>query len=168
LLIASAPGRGNRSNSAFGVELGVARAAAGQHVCVSLAHGARWLAAAAGLLVRRLDAIEGLGGIDVLCSDKTGTLTVGTMGLHSALDAGGQPGDDVLRWARLKGPTERRVRNRDRQPYGPHHRRCRRRRRPDDDGLARGAPDPLRLRAAAPHRGGGPFDRAGAAPDHRR
>ncbi|PIZ45359.1 hypothetical protein CO180_00665 [candidate division WWE3 bacterium CG_4_9_14_3_um_filter_41_6] len=41
---------------------------------VSLAHGARVLARK-HVVVKRLSAIEDLGGIEVLCSDKTGTLT---------------------------------------------------------------------------------------------
>jgi Mg2+-importing ATPase len=74
-------------------------------VSVSLARGARRLAAA-GVLVRRLDAIEDLGSMDVLCSDKTGTLTVGTMGLQAAVDGSGQASDDVLRWAHLNASLE--------------------------------------------------------------
>jgi magnesium-transporting ATPase (P-type) len=52
---------------------------------------------AAGVLVRRLDAIEDPGGIDVLCTDKTGTLTVGTMALTAAADADGRASPQVLR-----------------------------------------------------------------------
>ncbi len=43
------------------------------------------------MLVRRLNAIENLGGIDVLCTDKTGTLTEGVMTLEGAYDQDGQP-----------------------------------------------------------------------------
>jgi Mg2+-importing ATPase len=74
-------------------------------VSVSLARGARRLAAA-GVLVRRLDAIEDLGGMDVLCTDKTGTLTVGTMALAGSFDAQGQPSDEVLRLAHLNAAFE--------------------------------------------------------------
>ena len=45
--------------------------------------------AAAKVIVKRLPAIENLGSIDVLCSDKTGTLTAGTMSLDRSVDAGG-------------------------------------------------------------------------------
>ena len=45
-------------------------------VSVTLSHGARAMARR-GVLVRRLEAIENLGSIDVLCTDKTGTLTEG-------------------------------------------------------------------------------------------
>ncbi|MFO1330609.1 MAG: HAD-IC family P-type ATPase, partial [Rubrivivax sp.] len=74
-------------------------------VSVSLARGARRLAAA-GVLVRRLDAIEDLGGIDVLCTDKTGTLTVGTMALAQAVDLQGRPDAEVLRLAHLNAAFE--------------------------------------------------------------
>lgn len=66
-------------------------------VSVSLARGARRLESA-GVPVRRLDAIEDLGGMDVLCTDKTGTLTSGTMKPVAAVDAQGLPAADVLRW----------------------------------------------------------------------
>jgi len=69
-------------------------------VSVSLAQGARRLAAS-GVLVRRLDAIEDLGSIDVLCSDKTGTLTLGTLRLVAAVDDTGREAPEVLRWAYL-------------------------------------------------------------------
>ena len=69
-------------------------------VSVSLARGARRLAAG-GVLVRRLDAIEDLGGMDVLCTDKTGTLTIGEMALVAAVDPQGQPSDEVRRLAFL-------------------------------------------------------------------
>ena len=74
-------------------------------VSVSLARGARLLAGA-GVLVRRLDAIEDLGGMDVLATDKTGTLTLGTMALEQALDADGRPSGEVLHLAHLNAAFE--------------------------------------------------------------
>ncbi|MEO6098144.1 MAG: magnesium-translocating P-type ATPase [Fibrobacteria bacterium] len=41
------------------------------------------------VIVRRLASIEDIGGMDVLCTDKTGTLTEGVTRLESALDAAG-------------------------------------------------------------------------------
>jgi P-type Mg2+ transporter len=74
-------------------------------VSVSLARGARRLASV-GVLVRRLDAIEDLGGIDVLCTNKTGTLTAGTMGLSAATDGDGVASAEVLRLAHLNAAFE--------------------------------------------------------------
>ncbi len=54
-------------------------------VTFTLARGARDLAAH-GVLVRRLAAIENLGSMEVLCADKTGTLTVGAARLAAAVD----------------------------------------------------------------------------------
>jgi Mg2+-importing ATPase len=74
-------------------------------VSVSLARGARKLARA-GVLVRRLAAIEDLGGMDILCTDKTGTLTVGTMGLAGTFDGAGQASAEVLHLAHLNAAFE--------------------------------------------------------------
>jgi P-type Mg2+ transporter len=63
---------------------------------VSLSTGARRLARRK-VLVKRLVAIEDLGDIDVLFTDKTGTLTEGRITFASALDATGAPSDPVLR-----------------------------------------------------------------------
>ena len=54
-----------------------------------------------GVIVRRLNAIENFGSMDVLCTDKTGTLTEGVVRLDGALDTQGQPSAAVLRYAYL-------------------------------------------------------------------
>jgi Mg2+-importing ATPase len=72
---------------------------------VTLSAGARQMARE-GVIVRRLEAIENLGSIDVLCTDKTGTLTLGQMTLEAALDADGADSADVLRWACLNAAFE--------------------------------------------------------------
>ena len=64
----------------------------------NLAHSAGAMAEA-GVLVRRLNAIENFGSMDVLCTDKTGTLTEGTMQLHAAVDVAEAPSDRVRRLA---------------------------------------------------------------------
>ena len=45
--------------------------------------------AASQAIVRRLNSIEDFGRVNVLCCDKTGTLTEGVVRLHAALDADG-------------------------------------------------------------------------------
>ena len=65
-------------------------------VSTSLATGSRRLAKLK-VLVKRLVCIEDLGDIDVLITDKTGTLTEGRVTLIEAVDPGGQPSDAVLR-----------------------------------------------------------------------
>jgi Mg2+-importing ATPase len=63
--------------------------------------------AAEKVIVKRLDAIEDFGGMTVLCTDKTGTLTVGAAALDSAFDLDGQASDEVLRLARLNAALQR-------------------------------------------------------------
>lgn len=67
---------------------------------VTLSRGAQNMAGH-GVIVKRLNAIENLGSMDVLCSDKTGTLTEGVMKVEGALDAEGNPSGEVFRWAFL-------------------------------------------------------------------
>ena len=61
-------------------------------VTVSLSAGSKALAAKK-VLVKRLVAIEDLGNIEILFTDKTGTLTEGLITFERALDADGHPGD---------------------------------------------------------------------------
>jgi Mg2+-importing ATPase len=67
-------------------------------ISITLSHGARRMAKL-GVIVRRLNAIENLGSMDVLCTDKTGTLTAGIVQLDGAFDVAGQPSAQVLRLA---------------------------------------------------------------------
>lgn len=64
-------------------------------ISITLSHGARQMAKS-GVIVRRLNAIENFGSMDVLCTDKTGTLTEGVVSLDGALDPEGQPSNTVL------------------------------------------------------------------------
>ena len=79
-------------------------------VSVTVAHGATVMARG-GVVVRRLEAIENLGSIDVLCTDKTGTLTVGAVALEGALDPQGQPSERVARWAFANAALETGIAN---------------------------------------------------------
>ncbi len=53
------------------------------------------------VVVKHLAAIQNLGSIDILCSDKTGTLTAGEMTLTAGVDAFGRPSESVRRLAYL-------------------------------------------------------------------
>jgi Mg2+-importing ATPase len=72
---------------------------------VNLARGARMMARH-GVLVRHLNAIENLGSMDVLCTDKTGTLTEGVVRLAGAWDPHGAPSSAVLALAALNAALE--------------------------------------------------------------
>lgn len=69
-------------------------------VSVNLSRGAVEMAAGK-VIVKRLAAIESLGSMNVLCSDKTGTLTLGTVKVHGAYDLQGNESADVLRLAQI-------------------------------------------------------------------
>ncbi|HEU4730759.1 MAG TPA: magnesium-translocating P-type ATPase [Kofleriaceae bacterium] len=74
-------------------------------VGVNLAHAAQALAEV-GVLVRRLDAIENLGSMDVLCTDKTGTLTEGVVRVDGAYDPRGAASDAVMELAALNAALQ--------------------------------------------------------------
>jgi Mg2+-importing ATPase len=69
-------------------------------ISITLAHGAQKMAKR-GVIVRRLNSIENFGSMDVLCTDKTGTLTEGVVRLDDALDIAGRPSAVVLWYAYL-------------------------------------------------------------------
>jgi Mg2+-importing ATPase len=69
-------------------------------ISINLAHGAKRMAQDK-VIVKRLAAIENFGSMNVICSDKTGTLTEGIVHLQSALDAKGEASDKVLLYAYL-------------------------------------------------------------------
>ncbi|HVU10454.1 MAG TPA: HAD-IC family P-type ATPase, partial [Phototrophicaceae bacterium] len=67
---------------------------------VNLSKGSQKMGAQ-GVIVRHLAAIENFGSMDVLCTDKTGTLTEGVVKLDNALGLDRQPSDDVFLYAFL-------------------------------------------------------------------
>jgi Mg2+-importing ATPase len=79
-------------------------------VSVMLARGARRLAES-GVIVRKLNAIESLGAMTVMCTDKTGTLTSGQVVLDLAMDPAGQPSAEVLRLSALNAGLQGDTRN---------------------------------------------------------
>ena len=52
-------------------------------------------------LVKKIESIQNLGAIDILCTDKTGTLTEGTITLQKYIDASGKENNDILEYAYL-------------------------------------------------------------------
>jgi Mg2+-importing ATPase len=54
-----------------------------------------------GVIVRRLESIENFGSMDILCTDKTGTLTQGVVQLDGALDVNGESSEQVGLYAYL-------------------------------------------------------------------
>ena len=79
-------------------------------ISVTLSAGARAMSKR-GVIVRRLEAIENLGSMDILCTDKTGTLTEGTIVLSEVLDASGAASDAVRRLAYANAALETGIEN---------------------------------------------------------
>lgn len=52
-------------------------------------------------LVKKIESIQNLGAIDILCTDKTGTLTENKIVLQKYIDAMGNENDDILEYAYL-------------------------------------------------------------------
>jgi Mg2+-importing ATPase len=69
-------------------------------ISINLAHGAKRMAQAK-VIVKRLASIENFGSMNVICSDKTGTLTEGVVRLQSAVNVDGTANDKVLLYAYL-------------------------------------------------------------------
>jgi len=74
-------------------------------VSVNLARGVKQMAKKQ-VIVKRLPAIENFGSMNVFCSDKTGTLTDGTVQIRSALNVDGKESDRVLFYAYLNAAFE--------------------------------------------------------------
>ena len=77
---------------------------------VTLSRGAMRLARRK-VIVKRLSAVQELGGIDVLCTDKTGTLTEGRIRLERHVDALGRESERVLEFAYLNSQFETGIRS---------------------------------------------------------
>jgi Mg2+-importing ATPase len=69
-------------------------------ISINLARGAKSMANQK-VIVKRLASIENFGSMNVLCSDKTGTLTEGAIKIRSVLDFSGNPSEKALLYAYL-------------------------------------------------------------------
>ncbi len=74
-------------------------------VSINLSQGAKQMAQK-HVIVKHLLAIENFGSMNVLCSDKTGTLTEGQIRIHSAMDSSGAVSEKVLFYTYLNAMME--------------------------------------------------------------
>ena len=85
---------------ALSVAVGITPAMLPMIVNVNLASGSKTLAKKK-TLVKRIEAIENLGAIDILCSDKTGTLTEAQISLQKYININLEEDLDILKYAYL-------------------------------------------------------------------
>lgn len=74
-------------------------------ISINLSHGAKRMAEKK-VIVKRLAAIENFGNMNIICSDKTGTLTEGIVKIQSSLDIYGNENEDVALNAFLNASFE--------------------------------------------------------------
>ncbi|MCX6270937.1 MAG: magnesium-translocating P-type ATPase [Bacteroidetes bacterium] len=74
-------------------------------ISINLAHGAKKMAKKK-VIVKRLASIENFGSMNIICCDKTGTLTEGTVKVDSALDVNGVKSEKVFLYAYLNAQYE--------------------------------------------------------------
>ncbi|HEV2354088.1 MAG TPA: HAD-IC family P-type ATPase, partial [Puia sp.] len=79
-------------------------------ITVNLSVGARAMARKK-VIVKRLSSIENFGSMDILCSDKTGTITEGKVTVRDILDISGTPSAKALQFAALNAALQRGFRN---------------------------------------------------------
>jgi len=77
---------------------------------ITLSRGALTMAGK-HVIVKHLPAIQNLGSIDILCSDKTGTLTSGKMTLCQSLGGDGLPSDRPVEFARINSELQTGIRS---------------------------------------------------------
>ncbi len=79
-------------------------------VTVNLAKGAIAMSKKK-VIVKRLNAIQNLGAIDILCTDKTGTITQDRVVLEKHVDVTNRESEDVLRYAYMNSHYQTGLRN---------------------------------------------------------
>jgi Mg2+-importing ATPase len=82
------------------------------------------------VVVKHLSAIQNFGTIDVLCSDKTGTLTTGIMSLAASVDFLGKPSERAIELGYINSKLETGIRS-------PLDAAILKLQRPDSDGYAK-------------------------------
>ncbi|MGH3135428.1 MAG: cation-translocating P-type ATPase [Gaiellaceae bacterium] len=102
-------GRGSSLDAAFLLGVSVAVAAVPEGLAttmtIALAQGARAMAAR-GAIVRRVAAVETLGGATVIAADKTGTLTINQLRVATVMSLSGRSDDEVLEAGCLASTAE--------------------------------------------------------------
>lgn len=83
---------------AVALAVGLAPEALPVIITITLSNGALALSKH-GVIAKRLSAIEDLGNVDVLCTDKTGTLTENTIAVQDALALDGTPNESIIEYA---------------------------------------------------------------------
>lgn len=79
-------------------------------IAVNLSQGAKRMAEKQ-VIVKRLTAIENFGNMNIMCSDKTGTLTEGKVKVHKTLDYLGQESNYVLSLAKINATLQQGFKN---------------------------------------------------------
>lgn len=90
---------------ALAISVGLAPELLPSIITITLSAGAKRMAEKK-VVVKRLASIQNLGAIDVLCSDKTGTLTEGEVRIHAYLGADGTADPQVGLYAYLNAKFE--------------------------------------------------------------
>jgi magnesium-transporting ATPase (P-type) len=85
---------------ALAIAIGIAPEMLPVIITIGLSKGAR-IMSKKEVIVKRLIAIEDLGNMDILCTDKTGTITEGNISLHNYFDFDGNTNEKVLLYAIL-------------------------------------------------------------------
>jgi Mg2+-importing ATPase len=104
-------------------------------ISVNLSTGARRMAKLQ-VIVKRLSSIENFGSMNILCSDKTGTITEGKVNLKDTLAINGSHSDKVLQYAWLNASMQQ----------GFHN--------PIDEAISsgyKGPPDTFKVQAEIPY-----------------
>jgi Mg2+-importing ATPase len=101
---------GNALLFALSVAVGLTPEMLPMIVTVNLSKGAMAMSKKK-VIVKRLNSIQNFGAIDILCTDKTGTLTQDRVILEKAVDVTNRDSDDVLRYAYMNSYYQTGLRN---------------------------------------------------------